>query len=351
MNKHIMMAMSGGVDSAVAAFLAQKMGQTAGVTMYLAGKEDSPHAQNARADIEDAKATCEALKIPHYVADLSDAFYQRVINAFVSDYEKGLTPNPCIDCNKHIKFGALFEFAKEMGYSHLATGHYARIKKDENGRALLYRAKDLTKDQSYMLWSLSQDVLSRTLFPLGEYTKSEVRQMAAELGFSVAHKSDSQDICFVPDGEYAALVKRLSAAPIKQGHFISPDDQILGTHKGIIHYTVGQGKGLGISLGKKAFVLSKSAKDNTVTLGDDEALYSTRLTIRDANFIPFDTLTSPLRLTAKARYRQEPAPARIEQTGEREYVVEFDTPQRAIAPGQSLVLYDGDLVVGGGKII
>ena len=259
-------------------------------------------------------------------------------------------PNPCVLCNKRIKFGALLDFASEMGFSHLATGHYARIERDAAGRYLLRRAVDAAKDQTYMLYSLTQDVLSRVLLPLGELTKADVRALAAEAGLAAAARGDSQDICFIPDGDYAAYIKAHSTKVPQKGHFIAPDGRVLGEHQGLIHYTVGQRKGLGIALGKPAFVLSKSVADNTVTLGEDADLFSTRLTVRGINLIPFDQLDGAITLSAKARYRQPAAPARVEQTGADELTVEFKTPQRAIAAGQSLVLYDGDYLIGGGII-
>ncbi len=349
MNDNIMIAMSGGVDSAVAALLAARDRTACGVTMQLAFKEGA-HAKAAEEDIQDAKKICEQLKIPHAVADLREEFKRLVVDAFTGAYEAGKTPNPCIDCNKEIKFGALLSFAEKNGYDRLATGHYARIERDENGRFLLRRARDTAKDQTYVLYTLTQDVLSRVEFPLGEMSKSEVRALAERYGFAAAKRRESQDICFVPDGEYAAFIKAHGKCAVTPGHFLSLDGKVLGQHRGVVHYTIGQRKGLGIALGRPMFVVSKSAADNTVTLGNNEDLFTRRLTVTNLNFIPFDELKTPLTLLAKARYRQEAAPARVEQTGKDELTVEFDAPQRAISPGQSLVLYDGDYVIGGGKI-
>lgn len=346
----VMIAMSGGVDSAAAAYLLKARYSVTGVTMQLADG-DGAHREAAERDIADAAATCKMLGIPHRVCDLSAQFRTHVTAPFIKAYEAGLTPNPCVLCNKKIKFGALLDFATEAGFSALATGHYARIEQDSAGRYLLRRAKDAAKDQTYMLYSLTQDVLSRVLLPLGELEKSEVRALAGEAGLSAAKREDSQDICFIPDGDYAAYIKAHSDIRPQRGAFISPDGRVLGEHRGLIHYTVGQRKGLGIALGKPAFVLSKSVADNTVTLGDDAALYSTRLKVKGINLIPFDTLKHATVLDAKARYRQTAAPARVEQTGEDELTVEFQAPQRAIAAGQSLVLYDGDYLIGGGIII
>ncbi|MBR7112461.1 MAG: tRNA 2-thiouridine(34) synthase MnmA [Clostridia bacterium] len=349
MNEKIMIAMSGGVDSAVSALLAGRGREAAGVTMQLSFTPGK-HAEAAIKDIEDAKKTCGMLGIPHFVANLSDSFKEKVVKAFIKAYLDGKTPNPCIDCNKEIKFGALLHFAKEHGYDRIATGHYAQVERDANGRFLLRRAKDTAKDQSYVLYTLTQEMLSSVEFPLGTMSKCEVRELAAKNGFEAASRRESQDICFIPDGDYAKFIEDFGAVVPKPGAFLSPDGRVLGEHRGIIHYTIGQRKGLGIALGKPAFVVSKSAHDNTVTLGENENLFTRRLTITNLNFIPFDSVTSPLKLLAKARYRQEAAPARVEQTGKDEMIVEFDEPQRAVSPGQSLVLYDGDIVVGGGKI-
>ena len=349
MNDKIMIAMSGGVDSAVSAFLASRGRTACGVTMRLAF-DKGEHEKTAAQDIKDAASTCEMLGIPHVVAELSEEFRTLVVNAFVRAYEEGKTPNPCIDCNKEIKFGALLHFAREHGFERLATGHYARIEKDGNGRFLLRRAKDLTKDQTYVLYTLSQEVLSCVEFPLGDMSKAEVREIASAKGFAAAQRSESQDICFIPSGDYATFIKDHSGHTPSPGKFLSLEGKVLGEHRGIVHYTIGQRKGLGISLGRPEFVFSKSATDNTVTLGTNEDLFTKRLTVENLNFIPFDNLSSPLTLLAKARYRQEAAPARVEQTGKDELTVEFQEPQRAISRGQSLVLYDGDYVIGGGKI-
>jgi len=346
----VMVAMSGGVDSAVAAHCMAEVASTAGVTMQLSHQNEANTAAAPR-DAEEAAAVCRMLGIPHYVADLSEIFREKVIGSFIAAYQSGDTPNPCVDCNKHVKFGALLDFATQKGYSSLATGHYARVERGESGRMLLRRAADKTKDQSYMLYSLTQDVLQRVRFPLGELSKSDVREIAASLDFPMAQKRDSQDICFVPDGDYASFISRMLGCEFPKGPFLSSSGEVLGEHNGMIHYTIGQRKGLGIALGHPAFVIAKSAADNSVTLGDSEALFSTRVVARGINLIPFDRMNAPLQLSAKARYRQEAAPARVEQTAPDELTVEFATPQRAITSGQSLVIYDGDYVIGGGKIV
>ena len=343
MDERIMIAMSGGVDSAVAAHLAHAGGrECAGVTME--------HFEGCdKKDSGDAALLCGLLGIPHFIADLCTEFRNDVLLPFVAAYEAGLTPNPCVLCNKAIKFGALLDFARANGYGKIATGHYARIER-ENGRTLVRRAADPAKDQTYMLYSLSQDVLSCVEFPLGSLSKAQVRDIALSLGFPMAQKADSQDICFIPDGDYAAFITRFTGKSYDHGNFLDLQGNVLGTHKGQLHYTVGQRKGLGIALGAPAYVVRKSAADNTVTLGKNEDLFTTRLVAKNINFIPQDTLEVPRKLLAKVRYSQKASPARVEQTGVDEMTVEFDEPQRAVCAGQSLVLYEDDYLFGGGII-
>lgn len=348
-NDKIMIAMSGGVDSAVSAYLASRERSAAGVTMDLrSGGVGCDETTNN--DISGAATVCDMLGIPHFIAELGDTFRKTVVADFIASYEAGETPNPCVLCNKVIKFGALLDFALKNGFERIATGHYVKLETDATGRKLIRRAADQGKDQTYMLWSLSQAVLSRCEFPLGELSKTDVRALAAELKLPMASKSDSQDICFVPDGDYASFIHRITGKTPEHGHFISMDGKVLGEHKGQLHYTIGQRKGLGISLGKPAFVVAKSAEHNTVTLGEDADLFTTRLVARGINLIPFDRLDAPTRLLAKVRYRQEASPARVEQIGENELLVEFEAPQRAICKGQSLVLYQDDYLIGGGII-
>ncbi|MBE6701860.1 MAG: tRNA 2-thiouridine(34) synthase MnmA [Ruminococcaceae bacterium] len=341
--------MSGGVDSAVAAYLASTECNAAGVTMRLL-TDNIGSKESADADEQGAAKVCRLLGIPHFVADLGHAFRQAVVDPFIAAYERGDTPNPCIFCNKAIKFGALLDFAIKCGYDKIATGHYIRLERTAD-RTLLRRAADDSKDQTYMLWSLTQDVLSKCEFPLGQLTKTEVRTIAATQNFPMAARKDSQDICFVPDGDYAAFIARVTGKTPVPGYYIDRDGRILGQHAGQLHYTVGQRKGLGIALGKPAFVTAKSAKDNTVTLGEHEELFTTRLVAKNINLIPFDRLERPRKMLAKARYRQTAAPATVTQLDENTLVVEFETAQRAICPGQSLVLYEDDYLVGGGFIV
>ncbi len=355
MKEKILAALSGGVDSAAAALLLLEAGHdVSGITMKLyCGDENVPDSDDIGTptqDILDAKSICDTLGIEHITLALGESFRKSVIERFIEEYKNGGTPNPCVECNRTIKFGKLLEVASARGFDKLATGHYARIEQSEDGRYLLKKALDTNKDQSYFLWSLTQKELSHVLFPLGNLTKPEIRKIAAERGFSNAHKSDSQDICFIPNGDYARFIKSYTKLDFPKGNFIDLDGSVLGEHSGIINYTVGQRKGLGIALGKPAFVHSKDVTSNTVTLSDDAELYSKKLTASRINLSAVDALMGPTRLYAKIRYRHIPAVATVIQTSPEAFALEFDEPQRAIARGQSVVLYDGDTVVGGGII-
>jgi tRNA-specific 2-thiouridylase len=353
MKKKILAAMSGGVDSSAAAILLQEQGyEVVGATVKMFGNKDVgiKEPDVPKQDVEDAKAVAEKLGIEHHVLDFSSCFKKCVINHFVNEYKCGRTPNPCVDCNKHIKFGKLFEAARELGCEYLATGHYARIEYSaEKDRWLLARGDDASKDQSYMLFNMTQDQLAHTVLPLAELTKAEIRAKADEAGLAVAHKSDSQDICFVPDGDYAAVIARLGVKS-KQGNFVHMNGTVLGKHKGQLHYTIGQRKGLGVSYEYPLYVISKDMATNTVVLGPNDALFSKELWASAVNFITVDKLTEPMRVTAKARYRMKDVPATIEPAEDGLVHVIFDEPQRAITPGQAVVFYDGQYVVGGGII-
>ena len=349
-NEKVLVAMSGGVDSSVAAHLILNSGYEAiGGTMRLIS--NLPLNENSgEGEIIAARSTCERLGIMHTAIDLCEEFKKYVVDNFVSVYLNGETPNPCIVCNKNIKFGALMTAAEGLNCSKLATGHYARIEPDQNGRHLLKTATDPDKDQSYMLWTLSQDQLSKVILPLGGLKKSEVRELAASLSFENAYKKDSQDVCFIPDGCYARFIELYTGKCPQKGKYIDMNGNVLGEHQGIINYTVGQRKGLGIALGQPMFVHSKSVIDNTVKLCTNDQLFERKLTATDINLIATDKIEAPITVLAKARYRQSAAPATVVQTDENTLLVEFKEPIRAISPGQSVVLYDGDTVIGGGII-
>lgn len=348
MKEKVMVGMSGGVDSAVSAYVLKKAGyDVTGVNCRFYDEDKDKICDDAL----DAKKVADTLGIPFDIYKLYDDFEKEVISSFIHSYLKGETPNPCIECNKHLKFGKLLDIAIEKGFDYIATGHYARVEFDEkSGRYLLKKGKDASKDQSYVLYTLTQKQLSHTLFPLGDMTKNEARTLAEEMNFVNARKHDSQDICFIPDGDYAKfIVSRLDYA-LPKGNFISTDGTVLGQHQGIIHYTVGQRKGLGIALGKPAFVQSKNAKDNTVILGSNEELFTNELTAKDVNLIAYERLNEPLRCKARIRYNAREQWATVTQTDDSHIHVLFDENQRAIAKGQAVVLYDEDIVIGGGII-
>lgn len=348
--------MSGGVDSSVAAYLIKSQGEDCvGVTLKLFSNEDI-HLDLDKTccsltDVEDARSVATRLGMEHYVFNFSDNFKEKVIDRFVATYEAGGTPNPCIDCNRFIKWRQLLTRADLMECTHIATGHYARVEWDSaSGRMLLKRSADMSKDQTYVLWALTQEQLSRTILPLGALSKDEVREIAEAQGFINANKPDSQDICFVPDGDYAGFIERYSKKIPEPGNFIDSDGKILGKHKGLIRYTIGQRKGLGIALGRPIFVSRIDPENNTVTLGDEELLFSRELYAEDINLIAVPKIDAPLRVTAKVRYSAKEALATVVQTGEDELHFEFDSPQRALTRGQSVVLYSDEVVIGGGII-
>ena len=356
MKKRILTAMSGGVDSSVAAYLIKSQGEACvGVTLKLFSNEDI-HLDLDKTccsltDVEDARSVATRLGMEHYVFNFSDNFKEKVIDRFVATYEAGGTPNPCIDCNRFIKWRQLLTRADLMECTHIATGHYARVEYDgASGRMLLKRSADMSKDQTYVLWALTQEQLARTILPLGALSKDEVREIAEEQGFINANKPDSQDICFVPDGDYAGFIERYSKKVPETGNFIDSDGNILGKHKGLIRYTIGQRKGLGIALGRPVFVSRIDPENNTVTLGDEELLFSRELYAGDINLIAVPKIDAPIRVTAKVRYSAKEALATVVQTGEDELHLEFDTPQRALTRGQSVVLYSDEVVIGGGII-
>lgn len=361
MSKKALIAMSGGVDSSVAAFIMKNSGYTCiGATMKLLSEESdvdvsADHSCCTTDDIEDARRVSESLGMKHYVFNFSDKFRKVVMDGFVNAYENGMTPNPCVECNRHLKFKTLFDEAKKLGCDLVVTGHYVRSGYDEDtGRHLLLRALDETKDQSYVLYSLNQEQLAHAYFPLGEYTKTQIRSIAQQEGFINADKPDSQDICFVPDGKYVDFIKRYTGKEYPEGDFVTRDGKVLGKHKGIIRYTVGQKKGLGLVLDPPLFVCDIDPKKNTVTLCESEELFSDTLIADDVNLISVESIEAPMKVFAKIRYRHKEQPAIVYPlTGGRIKVV-FKEPQRAITRGQAVVLYDREnpeIVVGGGRII
>lgn len=355
MAEKVLVAMSGGVDSSVAAYLLQQQGYACiGVTMRLYENETAGiprgHTCCSLDDVEDARAVAYDLGMPYYVLNFTEEFDEKVIRKFVQVYQNGGTPNPCIDCNRYLKFDHLLNRARELGCDYIATGHYVQRWQDENGRWGLRKNDDPGKDQSYVLYSLTQDQLAHTLFPLGGMHKDAVRAIAEEQGLCNARKHDSQDICFVPDGDYARFIERYTGKVPETGDFLDPEGKRIGTHRGVIHYTIGQRKGLGISAPHPLYVCDICPADNTVTLGYSENLFSRKLTASDVNLISCDSLEEPVRVQAKIRYRHPAQPATAWMTPDGTLHVEFDEPQRAITCGQAVVLYDGDVVVGGGRI-
>ncbi len=351
-----LIGMSGGVDSSVAAYLTQKAGfRCIGATMRLYDNEtlgqDAAGTCCTLDDVEDARSVARSMGIPHYVFNFKADFEEQVIRKFVRCYECGLTPNPCIDCNRHLKFDRLLRRALELGCDYVVSGHYAQIRQDPaTGRYLLYKAADTAKDQTYFLACLDQHQLAHILFPLGELTKAQVRQIAEENGFVNARKHDSQDICFVPDGDYAAFLARYTGKAYPTGNYLDLSGKVIGQHRGAVCYTLGQRKGLGIALGAPAYVCAKDMESNTVTLGPNEALFSRGLRAKDWNWYPFPSLEAPMEVTAKTRHSQHEQLATV-YPGEDGFArVEFHAPQRAVTPGQAVVLYQGNQVIGGGTI-
>ena len=363
----IAVAMSGGVDSStVAAMLRAEGHSVIGLTMQLwnqrrlAGREGMPESVQGRCcsldDVYDARRVAQQIGIPYYVVNHEERFERDVVRPFVEEYLSGRTPIPCSLCNNHLKFDQLLIVAQQIGAERVATGHYARVTFDEaRGRWLLKRPADHSKDQTYFLFGLTQEQLSRTLFPLGDMTKPEVRELARKHGLALAEKPDSQEICFVPGGDYkrfidAYLAEQGESLPDTSGELVTASGEVIGEHSGIHNFTVGQRKGLGVATGSPLYVIQISGAQKQVIVGGDEHLYSRTLRARRVNLISVQDLHGPMRVAVKIRHRHEPAPAMIEPCGEDEILVTFDQPQRAITPGQAAVFYDGDVVVGGGWI-
>lgn len=347
--------MSGGVDSSLAAKLTKDMGyECIGCMMKLHDSVsldiDDTRSCCSLNDAEDARSIAFKLGMPFYVLNFIDDFKKTVINKFVNSYTNGITPNPCIDCNRYMKFDKLFDRAKILGCDIIVTGHYARIEK-ENGHYLLKKALDKAKDQSYVLYSLTQEQLAHTLFPLGNMRKSEVREIASQSGFVNANKPDSQDICFVPDGDYAGFIERHTENAAKAGSFIDQSGNILGRHEGIIHYTVGQRKGLGLTSPQPLYVCRLCPENGDVVLGTNESLFNTETDVCGLNWTSGSAPKERVRCKVKIRYRQEEQWATVTPDSRGNAHISFDIPQRAISPGQAAVFYDGDIVLGGGTVI
>lgn len=348
MKKRVLLGMSGGVDSSVSAILLKEKGyEVIGVTMKLFD------GKNSRMEtVQDAKRVCKALSIPHYIIDLKEEFYKYVINDFCRCYANCKTPNPCIECNKYIKFGSMYKKALELECDYIATGHYAKTEFSKKyNRYVIKKAKAIKKDQSYVLWGISKDIIEKIIFPLSEYeNKEEIRKIAKEYGLDIANKPDSEDICFIPDGNYKEFLEEEGGFKPKEGNIVNKEGKILGKHNGIYKYTIGQRKGLGISNAVPLFVMGLNKDRNEVIVGEEKDIYKKEIEVEDINLLLMDEIKEPLKVTVKTRYSVKEAEATIVQNDKKIKVI-FKEPQRAITPGQSAVFYIEDIVLGGGKII
>lgn len=357
MGKKVVVGMSGGVDSSVAAYLLKQQGyDVVGVTMQIWQDESHEEIENkggccGLSAVDDARRVAAMLDIPYYVMNFKSEFKRDVIDYFVREYLAGRTPNPCIACNRYVKWESLLTRSIQIGADYIATGHYARICELPNGRYAIRNSVTAKKDQTYALYNLTQEQLKRTLMPIGDYTKEEVRKIAEDIGLMVAGKPDSMEICFVPDNDYASFIEKETGVTSVPGDFVDVDGNVIGKHRGVIHYTVGQRKGLGIALGKPAFVVAIRPEQNQVVIGEDRNVYTERLYANNLNFMAVDDISEPVHVKAKIRYSHEGAYCTVRKIDSDTIECIFDQPVRAVTPGQAVVLYDGEYVLGGGTII